>query len=1419
MENEQLFNHGLFRDEEESLQPVNTYNDALNMRLLSNTDNTFSLESIKGNLNVLNSIVDRFNPGYQIIGWTATTDKIAVLSTNGGSVVDPMPPHNITYPDSNGEIGVITFTGDSNSSFYNPLYNHKGLNFSTEFQIEAKIFPENPKIERVYWVEKHNPPRSLNLLNPVLITYLIPAQINTGQSYMVLRGIVTQSGINYGPAELAGTVFISDGTPLIFTTLNKVIAYQSEFNESGAPAVETLDITPNKALGNIRYEEWLGNGGNLLSGTYQFAYQLGTSDGALSSWSYVTTPTPLVPPPYPGTTIRSYQTYQGSASTVNTTKAIVVLIEGIDTNFSTIRVAFIHSTSLLATDLPILFFDGAVTGSTMEFTLRGGENLEILTADDLKQINISFDTAATLDIEKNRLFLGNVKTSSLDFTFDSTTGNIPLVKTIQYLVPSDVNDDPTNINYSNNGINGHPELQANISSGLIRPEQWYEVITGSITYNAVTYVANVNPYFQGVSTSTNYTGSGIVEAIIRIQKYTGTFDHIPIINDWSDTKGMAVSTFLKSYWRGETYRFGILVWDKKGNPSFVRWIDDKLMPEQYQATEPDTGAPLGFVNTPGGNSAGDARLLDYYTGLSSKDAILRHIGISINNLDLNKISDSLGVPLNELDQHIDGFSIVRAKRDATIYAQGIMYQTLVNTDDGNSVLAPVYGENLSNKYTFTQPNTYLVYAPDFEFGFLGQPSIQQNDQIKTITYLTYPIAPQQETQFRNYYEKMYETTSPPEPQGVCKQLGETNSLVIGQGASVNIGQIGVNYGGSTLFNNVAFDPSNRAAVGAKTQLIVTGDNDNFSPSNTSINSKPLINFIRPNANPYGGKSDASKANTQYIYCGHYQKMDVDFMTYLIGNGGIVNDIEVFGGDCFVQIFDIARTLKRNNPGTTQDTCLGNGTLFPIESVMNTFLREGNHLSKDGTWGNQSPANPNGLNYNGGSGVDGGAIPSKFEDFIYNGVYSYEETLIQYPALPINFIENEKFGYRVYYSNQKINGEFFDSFKIFGANNFIDLDGWAGDITNLRVKDDKLFYWQNHSFGYIPVNERATLSGGVLGAPTTIGEGGVAQRYDELKKYYGNQHQWGLCETEDSFVWFDARRKAFCHADMGGGIVELSTIKGLISFFTNNVSGNVVTHDNPVNGMGITAAYDSRFREVVMVFKGTTPFDNIIGTNFTIGFNNLHKYFSAFYSFVPPMMIEFNNRLLSTFEGFNLFIVGSHVYNVGDLVTQGDNNYVNILAYTSSAMPTQPSIDTIHWSKVNSSEELYMHNIGDIAKFYGIVKDCSVQLVVNPSRVIPKVFDNHLFLGMDNGFFFTDYIANNPLQNGSDLNIIVTPRGEYKTYYSGIYSTIPQSDTGRFMSHWLQILLRKDNTIGGNILLSSNQLIKFVSLKTIFRKAI
>lgn len=1402
---EQLFFKGLNKDSTPLLQPENTYTDNTGFRLTSNGNNSYSLESARGNI-----VSFVLNPGYQPIGWAWVGDHIAIQSTN-----------SIAGAVSNGEIGVATFGALDKfpTPRYIPLYNHVDLNFSSYHQSESIIYPENTATEGNYWTDFFNPPRTLNIKNPIFKTYFASGSLVVNDQYMVVQGKVEHplaSGSFYGPNEALGTVFTASTTT--YTDIG-IVGFPALVIEYFS--VTNLDIVPTKNIGNLFFNKWL-TGGGLLTGDYQYAYRLETSDGTFTNWSYVTRPIQMATSIVPSTAV-SYQAYQGLDSTngsTNSTKGIELQINLLDTNFHKVQVAYVRSIGLHAPLPPVIFFDGVITGPSMTIAHMGGDDIEQITFADLELELIEIRKAKTLRTQKNKLFFGNIETG-IAFTFDPSSAT---VVPFEYLVPSDVTGYQTDTIGAAPGpavtmpLNGHIPTGTTISSGFILTDAWYIVKgTGSITYNTVVYV--VGDTFQGVINKRTFavtSGAPTVAAVIRIQKYTGVYDYHEITSDWYDEKGMATDAHIRSHWRGETYREGVLLWDKVGNPHFVRCMKDVTIPKQYQTV---SGVNYRLLErhttdtyTAAGYFSGATGAVDSLIGTS-----LRHIGLKVSGLNLKEISDSMGITVAELADNFSGFSIVRAPRDAQILGQGIMYPVVA---DG-TVRYPLCANQLIDDYHYNvngrQVQTYCWYSPDYQLRFNNLPSRIAGDFLELEDYYDESLlggAPfgTLETNNNHFYSKYYEQQATPgggSPKGMGNLIDVTETFEIDAGGIGNAYSPGITFD-NTGRTNGGSSVGDRSSIAARTMLVVTTGTEGignlvngFGYYTSGSTYRNIVNWVRPKSNLYGGTSDSAKAATQYIYSGHFQSFnDSAFMTYLVGNAGVVNDIEVWGGDCFVTIYDIARMVKDPASPSPAGAEVSLGTIYPIESNCNTFLRQGRHLSRDRSV--EGAENSNGILW-----------PSQPENFIYNDAYSHEEEDIFYSGLPVDFKDNTTFDHRVIYSETKIDGEQHDNFRVFLPNSFRDLEGSSGQINNLRRKEGRLFCWQDSGVSYLPVEERIT-TGSPLGQQTVLGVGGVLDRYDELKNFYGNQHQWSLCENEDGFFWFDFRRKAFMY--MVGDMTELQIVKGLHAFLANAFIDGSVINDNPIDKGGITGVFDGRFKEVLMVFK-TVIVDNFVGADhLCLGFDTINKQFSVQnYPIHTGILIGFNDRIFSGWATRYSPINNNTPYDVGNELNDGNSNYVCYIAYTSALVAIAPHLDSTHWKLTNSINEIYVHNEGDYGKFYGVVRDYILSFIVNPNKEDPKYFD--LIQKLMNSNAFTEELYQTSFQGAQDVLLDTIGSKDYKYRDRSWYSSIPRtSDRARLVDHYMKVTLKKINMANGDPTVSKNELIQLVGVIIDYHKA-
>ena len=530
---ELFFTGGNHSDNTPSMQPPNTYRGLKGYSLTSLTDNSYAFESEKGN-----SAIFVLNPKYTAIGFNVMNHKVLIHSTNDTFV-----------PNANrkGEVGMVDISPANNlpvggyNNGYVPLYVHKEFNYRITKQIEGWCVYENSKIQRDYWSDDFNPPRVINFALPVFTTYFTSGGSNPlviGDEYMVVQGTIIHNGISYGPNEV-DNVFTAIGTTYIST--GKVIKYVP---------VELFDWMPRYKMGDIRFNKWL-SGGSLFCGSYQLVFQCIGIDGVTTPWSAITKPVqvsfgiPANPPPPATPTFASYQQIYGRDNSINSGKGIEFIIEGLDTNFTTIRVAAIRFTDYNVQEEPVLFYEELISGSTMLVPYYGNENLTQLTSADIQELNVYIKRINTIVPLKNRMTGGNWDSID-DIDFDPSTAK---VKCIDYLLPTDTVQD-ARLKAGINTYSGHYAFPADYIepkvgitpttiNNTIYAHQWYRVDAGGpILYDGITY--QTGDWFQGNINQNWYSATFVLSAkvrpYIRIKKYGNTYLNVNISNNYADNK-------------------------------------------------------------------------------------------------------------------------------------------------------------------------------------------------------------------------------------------------------------------------------------------------------------------------------------------------------------------------------------------------------------------------------------------------------------------------------------------------------------------------------------------------------------------------------------------------------------------------------------------------------------------------------------------------------------------------------------------------------------------------------------------------------------------------------------------------------------------------------------------------------------------
>lgn len=1423
------FDKGLHQDSAYILQPDGTYRNMKNGMLISIDGNHYTVEMSAGNRVIL-TLTPRYLAVKTVldkvpmpIGFISFIDKLVVFSTNSETTT------------GYGEIGVISFTrvGLDFVGTYVPYYHHASLNFTKLHKIEGFSFRENDKIQRVYWTDNFNEPRVFDIANTIFTTYYTgSADLTVGKTYMVLQGAVTHAAVNYGPGLTDGNLFTASGTSYtVFDGTPLVIEYFP---------MELLDWNPNRLMGNISFVEY-GTGAKNCGSSIYFYRLSSSSDGFATTWSYASNPIHV------GMNNRTayltgipYIDFVGNGTTTtleNSGKSVKVQIDNVDTNFDTIELCCAEYDQ--KTDIPysIRIVDKVpVTSSTIIIEDNGISTLGDVTISELTLFPASILTCKTLTTNKNYNIIANT-TEREEFELDLSN-----VTVTQFQHPLISHGDLDSCANANVPADQSPTLGANPGAGDIKPNSRYLVSAAPDAANRVEYpVASTNYYYTGDvfvgvvgSTTATFTGTAQARPCAVRNKYT-RINSVSFSNDdvkeaielktgfW-DYKDPAIAAVNEGYWSGEKYRIGLLFLDLKGNPFYVKHIKD--------------------IDFDAINDKGGLMIEESYSGTSLYS--LNTSAINISGLDIPET----------IMNNASGFMIVRAERDKRILTQGLMTQSIIDTVAAPDIISPAGTMNSDVSTTLVNisatADIYSYLCPDYLAGFDFSNSIGKiDDNMEEAGWLTPydfgggAILRGQSGNYHTVYTKMFDNAT---KDANSPRKFKVKSLNGSGFKYYNEGDTEGNFdgNGNSYFNKFsevsgaalvagAEDDFCSGAVGWAANIFTVGckkivlnasgiphwnsANDYSSAAETTNFKKLLINCVSDvtPSTQYGGTSNVALSNTLYMSTGHFQKIDAQVKadtlngtfatgTYAGENKYTFNNIEVFGGDCYVNLIDLGYGLY-NSAFLPADESMAYSIWFPCECNVNYNLRRGLKVSNKDMY-------PSGL-----MAWQTGAGSGPLEDYSYNLGYNSEGIAFKYPALPNNYRFTGKFEYRLRWAGEKFPGELINSFRTFRVPDYRDVDGNKGQINNVREKDSRLFYWQDHGVGYAPILERQLVGGSALGDATALGVTGVIDRYDVIDTTFGNQHQFGLTETEYGYAWFDMRNRAFMVMGVGSKPEEMSVIKGLQVFFNSEFdegdlsvgdklynTNDLTIKELPLMGYGIVGVYDPKFKMTYLTFKYkeydlvSSPDDttSTVNKDFTLGYNHILNAFVSFYDHCPAIWHNHNDLVLSANNPKATVTYDNHTpdntkYVIGDTVAIDGVEYICIKDVTIVTWPgtlsgtkTNPlAVGSIYWVAINQENQIYLQTFGaELCKFYGKVWDFEQEVVVNFKTDLAVTAQNIQVKAI--GPSSTSVYFDTDNQSASDLNISSTNRN-YRFIDGSWFSSVAlDSLRGRLTDYYIKI---------------------------------
>lgn len=926
--------------------------------------------------------------------------------------------------------------------------------------------------------------------------------------------------------------------------------------------------------------------GSLPSGQYQMAYRLSKDGGSVGALSPISSPVALTAEEVePSGADTGYEIYSQTEPGIETNKGIVFKINEIDTDFDSIETYIIQRENgglYRAYLAPTRTLTGA---SSFTYTLNTLDILEEIGVAEVFDYDIDFEEVKTLAIKDNSLIVGNVKESTFTLDYDARAYRFKRSTTDTYFDSFDLGE--TNWGAADDADLINPYNKDATIEQIPEDNYRYQLNSNVIGGSGpnISYKFTNDQFLDG-DYSAEYSNTSEPDIIpytanpVRNTTFNLNGRTTNIQNQYFNYKDGTISARLKGYMRDEVYRFGVVFYSKSGKPSQVKWIGDIRFPE------------------------------------ASLKALLRN-NTTDETVDTRAVGIEFTLDVTSIRDRISGYQIVRAPRtqaDKTIVGQGVLteVENATNTVDGNIYYnATRVNDTNDNGFidTTKQWKTCTFDCPDSKM--IGGTIIDENfgdyylKPVQSFIHINSAASrkdmPVIATAYTSYYRKslLSKTGSPwattytfseasPEKYGQVAELkkigeGKANVLFDGTKRFYNrgflSGYVPDVISGQT--SNVELLDDFLMSPGTHTMLITMRNDEGVRALFNACNNRPvanlttdtppstmtaICNLYRRLDTQYGGDTFEARKKTEYIVCG-------DFVT--VNNTSTSITTDVFGGDTQVSVVAEKKLFSENATWTLEGTEIGSGDpvtlnftvdspasglIYPVETTTNVDMRNGTNLN--------TSASLTDVQIN--------------DEWILNPVYNLERAFKNFIPEAAAQTDATNFDNRMFNSEIKVNGEANDSWSIFKPLNFLDVDGHYGPINKLEVLNDKLYFFQDRAFGEVAYNPRTIITD-AEGSELELGTGGGLVDYKYYSDSIGSRHQFGVVKSRNSIYWFDANSKKF-YRFQGGG-TPLSDMKGMSSYFYNEINGDILTTDTPTDLLGITGTYDNRFNEVLYTFNG------------------------------------------------------------------------------------------------------------------------------------------------------------------------------------------------------------------------------------------
>ena len=562
-----------------------------------------------------------------------------------------------------------------------------------------------------------------------------------------------------------------------------------------------------------------------------------------------------------------------------------------------------------------------------------------------------------------------------------------------------------------------------------------------------------------------------------------------------------------------------------------------------------------------------------------------------NKLKANILYPEFTVNLAGTEAEGLSYQIVRVRResnDRSIRAQGVVTGTYADS---------------SNRYPYswlqeTLWDTSVVCFNSPEVAFNKNLIRQSGDKLQIVGILDELQSDNVGTLYRRKYRGILALADPQDRTSAAVLGDEFYSL---NQTEVSNGVVATMDTNDVIVGSLVYSKTMKTSAGVDldsdkgTNFVSQIATSTWVGRNSTAAARPLVNYRRNVfVYQYNGNTYESRSRNFYMATGRVQTLDSAV-------------IPVFDGDTYIALFDYL------NAGWESLSVTGRSEMiyFPVETSINLDLR------MDDCYHSQTAAGiaDGDLQYmREQQGIHGPTANyvQPTDLYIYNTVYSKENTTKIHLIRPFDWYEQVKFDTRVLASNVKTNNELSDSWLKFAVNSHIDVDPQYGELIALMNINNQMLFFQPKAFGTLSINERALLQTSTI-SQLSLGTSGVLARFDYAKTEIGLSHRDHIVLSQNGLYWVDVINKAMYK--FTGGPEEISLMKGMSSYFRTKLTGTLVLAD-------ILLFHDPAYKEISVV-------SSTIGNQYHLVYNEITDSFTSFYTYYPKYVINYNDKVLSS----------------------------------------------------------------------------------------------------------------------------------------------------------------------------------------------